>query len=145
MSSLVAKYRKNVAGETSAAAAISCTVVSAYPWSRNSRSACSWMAARVLAFLRSRSPGSFHRHTPIVATSAGSGAPTPVRRGRKATASTSPRAATAQHVHRVAFIPCTKASRADVANVGKLVCAAIAAAPRRRCRGPRRRQRAAGA
>src|SRR5689334_23443324 len=55
-SSLVGKYRKNVLGDTSAAAAICSTVVRWYPFARNSRSACSLMAARVLAFFRSRKP-----------------------------------------------------------------------------------------
>ena len=144
VSSLVAKYRKNVAGDTSAAAAISCTVVSAYPWSRNSRSACSWIAARVFGLLALPQPGRLvHRHAPIVATSSGSGAATTVRRGRKATVRTSPRTATAQHVHRVAFIPCTKASRAD-RRQGRRVGRRRSPPHRRRCRGPRRRPRAAG-
>src|SRR2546430_4219080 len=56
-SSLVLKYRKNVLGEISAAAAIWSTVVCSYPCSWKSRSACSWIDQRVFCFLRSRNPG----------------------------------------------------------------------------------------
>src|SRR6266545_3486435 len=56
-SSLVLKYRKNVLGEISAAAAIWSTVVCSYPCSWNSRNACSWISQRVFCFLRSRNPG----------------------------------------------------------------------------------------
>src|SRR5437763_12855810 len=56
-SSLVLKYRKNVLGEISAAAAIWSTVVCSYPCFSNSRNACSWMDQRVFCFLRSRKPG----------------------------------------------------------------------------------------
>src|SRR5207247_6753989 len=60
-SSLVLKYRKNVLGEISAAAAIWSTVVCSYPCCSNSRNACSWMDQRVFCFLRSRKPGELMR------------------------------------------------------------------------------------
>ena len=57
-SSLVAKYRKKVRADTSAASAISSTVVPSKPFSVNSRMADSSRARRVASFLRSRRPSS---------------------------------------------------------------------------------------
>jgi hypothetical protein len=56
-SPFVPKYRKKVAVDTSALAAICSTVVSSNPCSAKSSRAESWMAARVLNFLRVLSPG----------------------------------------------------------------------------------------
>src|ERR1700722_1181645 len=56
-SPFVPKYRKNVAVDTSALAAICSTVVSSKPCSAKSSRAASWIATRVLNFLRVRSPG----------------------------------------------------------------------------------------
>lgn len=57
MSSLVAKYRKTVLGDTSAASAICSIVVASYPCSAISRYVERRIAILVLSFFRSRSPG----------------------------------------------------------------------------------------